>query len=71
MTAIPNEVAGRRPANTPSQRPAAVALATRKVINGHVVTRRKPGLTVAGVFALLLLAALMTGFLLSMLQQAS
>jgi len=64
VTAIPNEVALRRPANTPVRREP-------RTINGHVVTRQKRGLTVLGVFISLLVAFLLAGFLLSMLQQAS
>lgn len=64
MTTVPGEVARKRPANTPVRREP-------ETIDGEVVTRRDVGWTIAGWFVGLLLAVLLAGFLLSMLQQAS
>lgn len=61
---MPREVARKRPANTPVRREP-------ETIDGQVVARRDVGWAITGWFVGLLLAVLLTGFLLSMLQQAS
>lgn len=66
MTAIPNEVAKRRPANTPTQRRPAPA---RNVIEGEVVARPLCLWRLAGWFALVIGAVLFAGLLLSLMQQ--
>jgi hypothetical protein len=60
MTAVPNEVAHRRPANAPirQQRPEPT------VINGHVV-RKDMGARLAGFAVSLILALIFAGFLLA------
>jgi hypothetical protein len=68
VTTIPNEIAERRPANTPVQQSPALP-PNRKVIDGQVLPRRASGWTVTGVFALLLAASLLAGLLLSLIQQ--
>jgi hypothetical protein len=65
MTAVPNELARKQPANAPARR-------NPQVIEGEArPTRPDTGSTVAATFAMFLLALLFAGFLLSMWQQAS
>lgn len=63
MTVIPRDIAKLRPANQPEPKP-------RKTINGHVVAGRKQDLTTLTAFLGALLIFLLTGLLLSLLQQA-
>jgi hypothetical protein len=66
MAVIPNEVARRRPANTPAQHRPAPA---RNVIDGEVVARPLHLWRFAGWFALIIGAVLFAGLLLSLMQQ--
>lgn len=70
MSAVPNEVAQRRPANTPARQSPALT-PNRKVIDGQVLPPRTSGWTVTGAFALLLAAFLLAGLLISLIQQNS
>lgn len=62
MTAVPRELARKRPANTPARQ-------NPQVIEGEFRIRRHPGLLATRFLILMVLACLFAGFVLSMTQQ--